>query len=174
MAKPKKRDKVMLFFALTYKSKETLKKVLDEIKEKFGETVLFSEEYNFSHSNYYENEMGEGLKKILVFFETLIERFDLADTKLFTNKLEEKYLSSGNRTINIDPGYLTLHNVVLASCKELPHRLFIGKDIFAEVTLTFKDKEFVDSTTTFPDYKDTSVKDFLKKARALLYKKLKE
>ena len=42
------------------------------------------------------------------------------------------------RPLNLDPGYITLAKLVLASTKDHAHRIYLGQGIFAEVTLLFQ------------------------------------
>ncbi|MBI5756814.1 MAG: DUF4416 family protein [Nitrospirae bacterium] len=57
------------------------------------------------------------------------------------------------RPVNIDPGYITLAKVVLASTKDYSHRVYIGKGIYAEVTLSYENKTFRPFSYTYPDYR---------------------
>ena len=151
-----------------YKDRKILDKSLDILKSIFGDIDLKSNEYKFDFTDYYKEEFGDNLKKRIISFKKLIGRNRLADIKIKTISIEKELSFNGKRRINIDPGYLTLHNLVLASTKELPHRIFIGKGIFAESTLFFKDKEYNGYIHTFKDYKKRAVKDFLIKARSLI------
>ena len=60
--------------------------------------------------------------------------------------------------------------VVLASTKNFYHRIYVGKGVYAEVTLYWKDKEFKKLEWTFPDYRTflyhstlTSIRDIYMK-----------
>ena len=55
--------------------------------------------------------------------------------------------------MNIDPGYLTLFQLVLASAKPFSHRIYLDRGIWAEVTLLFRDGTFETLPWTYPDYK---------------------
>lgn len=165
MAHIKVIPKVKLIIGIMYKDEDICAKMLKLLKIRFGK-ILDSLQYDFTFTDYYDSEMGNSLKKIILVFKRQISRQRLSSIKNFTNKLEDQFSEQGNRKINIDPGYMTMHNVVLASAKELPHRLYIGKGMFGDVVLTFKDNEFHHSDHTFPDYKSQAVKDFLKKWRS--------
>ena len=157
-----------------YKDKDVYDKILDILKKRFGE-VEDSIEYLFDFTDYYEQETGRNLNKKLLAFKELIDRNLLAEIKEWTNELENKFSAKGKRKINIDPGYITEHNVVLASAKEMPHRIYLSRGIFGDVVLIYrkKNKTFQDSEHTFPDYKTEKVKKFLIKVRGT-YRKQKE
>lgn len=169
MSAIKQIPKVKLIEAVMFKDWKIYNSAIKEIKKRFGEIDAESEEYDFNFTNYYDGEMGSGYKKKIISFEKLINRGKLADIKLFTNEIEKKFSEDGKRRINIDPGYLTLHNLVLASAKELPHRIFIGKGIFAESTLTFVNNKWVPSQFTFPEFKsEEKIHKFLLNLRKTL------
>lgn len=151
-------DKVKLFTALLGKNKDVFYQVREKLSSCFGPIEFTSPIYNWSHSKYYEQEMGADLQRIFFFFEQPIEQDNLSDVKNATNEIENFYRSnsgtkSPGRSVNIDPGYLTLAKVVLASTKDYSHRIYIGKGIYAEITLYYINKTFQPLPTTYPDYK---------------------
>jgi len=164
MAYPKLIPKVRLIIGIMYKHQEHCDKVISTLKERFGD-IQDSVEYNFDFTDYYEQETGDRLKKILIIFRNPVSRETLPEIKLWTNDIEDSFRESGKRKVNIDPGYMTAHNVVLASLKEMPHRILLAKGVFGDVVLEYKDNEFHHSIHTFPDYKTELVKEFLKKHR---------
>lgn len=70
--------------------------------------------------------------------------------------------------VNIDIGFLTLENFVLATTKNYSHRIFIGQNIFADLTYHFHQGEFRSLPWTYPDYLDDQKKDFIKWGRSFL------
>ena len=96
--------------------------------------------------------MGKGLTRRFISFSKLIPIQDLYRIKLYTNRLEEKFSVAKHRQINIDPGYLDLAKLVLASTKDYAHRIFLRKGIFAEITLTYRQDSFSRNDWTYPDY----------------------
>lgn len=108
---------------------------------------------NFIHTNYYNDEMGTGLKRKFFSFRKEVPLKNIEKVKLISNKLEKKFSLNNKRTINIDPGYLDLSKFVLFSTKDYSHRIHIGRGIFAEVTLYFKNERFNAWPWTYPDYK---------------------
>lgn len=170
MGKEKNSLPVKLITAIYSNKIELFDAVEEKLNENYGPVDLKSEIFDFSYTDYYEKEMGAGLKKRFISFENLIESVSLSDIKLFTNKLESYHLEGKNRQVNIDPGYLTLAKLVLASTKDFTHRIHVGKGIYAEVTLYYQDKNYRGWPWTYPDYKSEISLSFFQKARALYHK----
>ncbi|MBI5194523.1 MAG: DUF4416 family protein [Nitrospirae bacterium] len=151
-------EKAKLFTALLGKNKDVFYQVREKLSSNFGPIEFTSPIYNWSHSKYYEKEMGTELQRVFFFFEQPIEQEMLSDVKIMTNEIENLYMNNagpGNpqRQVNIDPGYLTLAKVVLASTKDYSHRIYIGKGIYAEPTFRYINKTFQPLQTTYPDYR---------------------
>ena len=114
---------------------------------------------DFSHTDYYAEEMGPGLKRRFISFEKVVDPADLYKVKLVTNRLERRLSSGGKRKINIDPGYLDLSKLVLFSTKDYSHRIYLRKGVYAEVTLFYRDHAFNPWPWTYPDYKTPEYKE---------------
>ena len=74
------------------------------------------------------------------------------DIKRQTNELEWTLAREERRRVNVDPGYVSLGKVVLASTKDHAHRLYLGQGIYGEVTLTYQHGHFRPWPWTYPDY----------------------
>ena len=129
-------------------------------------------------TDYYQDEMGEGIVRKFIFFERLMYPGDLPKAKLFTDRLEHDYAVSDKhrmrRRINIDPGYITEAKVVLATTKDFSHRMYVGSGIFAEVTLRYslRDRCFMPYDYTYPDYRTDQYRQVFNEARELLRRAL--
>ncbi len=137
----------------------------------FGQISLSSPFFDFSETDYYSNQMGNELKLRLYAFSPLIQADSLADLKhraiVLERSAKEELNLALQRPINIDPGYLTGAKYVLASTKDGSHRISLGQDIFAEITLMYRYGAWVDSPWTYPNYRREDYKAFLSQARAL-------
>ena len=107
---------------------------------------------DFGHSDYYKKEMGNNLKRMVIGFKNLIERDRLVEIKIFTNSLEEQFSIEGMRTVNIDPGYISGEHLVLATGKGFYHRPYLGKGVYADLTLVYQQNKFRALEWTYPDY----------------------
>lgn len=153
MSKPQKPTLVKLIISLITGSKDIIKPVLKKLEGKFGSMDILSQKLDFNHTDYYEDEMGKGLFRKLASFEKLIEPDELADIKLFTNSIEDEYMKENQkRAINIDPGYIAMEKMVLASCKNFSHRIYMGKGVYADLTLIYRNRCFNSLEWTFSDY----------------------
>ncbi|OGW40884.1 MAG: hypothetical protein A2Y97_14280 [Nitrospirae bacterium RBG_13_39_12] len=163
-------DPSLLFVGTLYSDEGILNKSKNILEQNFGDILLSSQPASWQYSDYYKDEIGWPLFRQFIFFKTLIDPGFLADIKLKTNTIEDELSSDGKRRINLDPGYLTLFNIVLASTKNYVHRIYLGKGIYAEVTLIFKDGTYNPHLFTYRDYQDKTCIDIFMNARELLKK----
>ena len=143
-----------LIVGLIYAPGTDLKPVYGLLEQRYGRLDYESPEFPFAHTDYYSSEMGSGLKRRFITFEKLVETQDLPDIKLYCNGLEARFLRSGsqNRQVNIDPGLISEPKLILASTKNFTHRIYIGKGIYAEVTLRYIGDTYTALEWTYPDY----------------------
>lgn len=141
-----------LFCGMMYKDNEMYEEAVRELTKSFGEIEAVGEEYDFKFTDYYLGEFGPNLKKRFIVFRNPVDRKDLPKFKLITCKIEKKLSKDHKRTVNMDPGYITQHNVVVASTKEMPHRVYLDKGIFADIQLVLTKKQAYTYRHTFPDY----------------------
>ncbi|MCP4482727.1 MAG: DUF4416 family protein [bacterium] len=160
-------EPVLLFIGVIFSKQDDFSKVREILESKYGKIILFSDNFLFEGTSYYEKEMGGGLLKNFFAFETLIKQSSLAEIKNFSNELETLFSDKGKRYLNIDPGYLNLSKVVLASCKDFAHRIYIGKHIFAEITLSYTKGAYMVLPWTYPDFKNPEYLEFFYKGRKL-------
>ncbi len=159
-------DPVKLVIPMLGTREATLDEAETALATIFGEIDLRSQDMPFSHTRYYEREMGSGLLRRIVSFATLIDPGALADTKRATNDLESDLAVAGQRRVNLDPGYLTAAKLVLATTKNNAHRIYVGKGIFAEVTLAYHDGAYRPWPWTYPDYAEGTYNGILMEIRA--------
>jgi hypothetical protein len=69
------------------------------------------------------------------------------------------------RTVNIDPGVLTPGNVIMASHREFGHRVYLGRGVFAEVTLVYARGRFTQLPWTNADFCDEEAVRFFTDVR---------
>jgi hypothetical protein len=118
----------------------------------FGPLDFESELLPFEHTDYYAAEFGPGLQRLIVAFERLILPNDLPAIKCQTNDLEWSLIEGEQRGVNIDPGYVSLGKMVLASTKDHAHRLYLDRGIYGEITLTYQRGQYRPWPWTYPDY----------------------
>jgi hypothetical protein len=162
-------EPVKLICGFIFGEQEILRQAVERLQVRLSPVDLHSEIFPFTHTNYYEEEMGSGLSRVFVAFQRLIRCEQLPEIKILTNGLEENLAISCagalKRRINIDPGYLETSKLVLASTKNFSHRIYLGRGIYAEVTLQYRNHRFESLPWTYPDYQDARVLEFLRRAR---------
>lgn len=138
---------------------------LKGLEAEFGPLDFLSESLAFDYTDYYKDEFGVGLKRKVASFENPVLPEGLADIKTFTNSLEQGFKEGPKRRINIDPGVLTSHNFILASCKNFSHRVCLSQGVYADLTLIYSGGGFKDLEWTYPDYRDSRMKSILSEIR---------
>lgn len=174
MGKIKNAEKVKTFFSVIYNNKENCDEALNLIEKKLGSIDFKSKELIFTHTKFYQKEMGDNLKRVFITIKPLFEVEDLYKIKILSNEIEKKFLKKDNRNVNLDPGYITLAQIILFSTKNYYHRIYIKKGIYAEVTLYFHDNEFKAFNWTYPDYASLEQREVFKDLRDKYYGQLKE
>jgi hypothetical protein len=178
MGEIKKPEPVLLMTAAFSRYDEAFAWGRETMQAAYGEMALESETFDFNdYTHYYDPTMGTGLKKRFWVFSNLIEPGELPEIKRLTNRQEEAFVREHafpeKRPLNLDPGYVTLGKLVLASTKDHAHRIYLRDGIYAEVTLWWTKKQWKAYPWTFPDYASGIYFPFLRQCRELLYDKLR-
>jgi len=149
------------------------------LSAEYGAIDIASDAKPWSITDYYRDEMGTHLFRKFIFFKKLIDPGALSSVKIFTNSIEKRFsvedTVGSRRRINIDPGYVTEAKVVLASTKDFSHRLYVGDNIYAEVTLSYSSSErsFMHLPHTYFDFRTETYKLMFNASREALREALK-
>ncbi|MHC4553523.1 MAG: DUF4416 family protein, partial [Planctomycetota bacterium] len=137
-----------------------------------------SDVYPFDMTEYYVDEAGAKMVRQFAAFETLIDPGRLAAIKHETNRMEQDFADSLDtpypRPVNLDPGYVEPSKLVLASTKNFAHRIYIGEQMYAEVTLTYNKGTWESFPFTFPDFKSGRYDAFLNTVRQQVVTQLRD
>jgi len=174
MSRPQTPTPAKLVIGLFMKEKSLVSLVAKELAEKFGPVDIISSWFPFDFTTYYESEMGKPLFRRMLSFKTLIKQSALSQIKITTNEMELKYSKNGKRMVNLDPGYLLRERFVLATGKNYTHRIYIGRNIYADLTLIYTKGEFQKLPWTYPDYADKKMLTYLQQVRSKYVTDLKE
>lgn len=167
MGTVKQPQPVKLFIGLIFREESLLLGVSEALIEEFGPMDLESQTSSFNHTDYYEREFGPELLRKFASFKRLIHREQLAEIKRWTNRLELTHASKAKkRSVNIDPGYIEASKLVLATTKNYAHRIYLGRGIYAEVTLRYRRGTFQPLEWTYPDYRMDTYINFFNRVRA--------
>lgn len=140
----------------------------------YGLIDFESELLPFDHTDYYTAEFGRGLQRQVVSFERLVHPSELPAIKNQTNTLEHSLALGGQRRVNIDPGYVALGKLVLASTKDHAHRIYLDDGVYAEGTLTYQRGRFRPWPWTYPDYGSSRYCELFGEIRELYKAQLKQ
>ena len=170
MARPRVARPVKLIVGLLSGDPDLLRRARQLLVREHGEVDLESELWPFDQTDYYEAEMGRDLRRQFLCFEGLVPPRSIAETKLQTNELETRIaedclLPDRPRPVNIDPGYLDLAKLVLATTKDHGHRIYLDLGIYAEVTLHYRDGAWQPWPWTYPDYRQPGYHAFFDRVR---------
>jgi hypothetical protein len=174
MSQPHEPDPVKLITSMFSPEKDLLETVIVEISKVYGTIDWISPELCFDRTKYYAREMGWPLHRRFASFSELIPPDLLVEIKLKTNEIENKYLREGNRLVNIDPGYISPERLILATGKNYVHRVYLGKGIYADLTLVFQRGSFCALNWTYPDYAAPDIIGVFNKIRGKYMEQLKE
>lgn len=146
-------EPVKLIVGLLSRRQELLSEGAARLTREFGVIDERSEPVPFDYTSYYRDELGEQPWRQFLAFANLIDPGTLAAVKTRTNTLEHEWAAGGRRPLNLDPGYISLTKLVLATTKNYWHRIYIGQGIYAEATLPFRGGAFRPQEWTYPDYR---------------------
>ena len=174
MSKLKEPPLVVLFISIIFNKDSELDNCISDLVSEYGDPDLRSNILDFEFSDYYNEEMGNNLSRTFISFKKLISRDKIVDIKIYSNILEDKYSVGGNRTINLDPGYLSAEHLVLSTGKGFSHRPYLGKGVYADLTLLFQDGRFKSLEWTYPDYKTEKIQNYFYELRELYLDRLRK
>ena len=174
MGEPKEPKPVRLFMSLMAAEETALHQALKDLEQAFGKVDFVSERFPFNQTDYYTEEMGDPLFRHFVTFDGLIPPSSLPEVKRSTNRIEEKCATrEGKRQINIDPGYLCLEHLILATTKGYSHRPYLRDGIYADLALIYRNKSFEPLEWTYPDYRQPEVISLFNELRKTYFEALK-
>ncbi|MFO0939381.1 MAG: DUF4416 family protein [Pirellulales bacterium] len=141
------------------------------IEANWGAIALTSQPFEHDETGYYADEMGQPIVKQFIVVAELFDPASLADRKVQSNDWEQQLSSSGQfsvaRPVNIDPGYLMLGKLILASTKDRAHRIYLRDGIYAEECLYYVGG-WQSRPWTYPDYQRADYQKFFSEVRELL------
>jgi hypothetical protein len=168
MLKVSQASRGLLFGSFLFRKDLHSKDSLQEVWEKnYGQSFSFVPDQNPLNA-YYSKEMGHDLSRIFFITTSTFERDYLLSSKLLALEWEQNWSVEGKRLVNVDTGFLSLENFLLATTKNYSHRIYIGQNLFADLTYYFHQSELQSLPWTYPDYLDDQKKDLFLWARSFL------
>jgi hypothetical protein len=152
MGIPKAFGKELLVMGVLLSSGASADALLELLRRDFGPIEESSPEEAFHWTNYYDKEMGEGIRRFYLLFGNRVDPQDLARIKIRTDELETSFSGQEKRRVNLDPGLLAPGRLVLATTKDRAHRIALSDGIYAELTLIYQNHAFRALPWTYPDW----------------------
>lgn len=174
----KEPSPVKLIVGILASDERCLTAAREAVLASFGPADLVSEVWPFTQTDYYADELGPTVLRQFLSFERLVHPGDLAEIKHRTNAIERQLATSLGlpypRPVNLDPGVIEPSKLILASTKNFAHRIYIGRKMYAEVTLVFDKGHWRPLPYTFPDYHRPEYQEFFSRVRSRLVQQLRE
>ena len=156
---------VTFFIGLIYREEPPAEAACAGMSALLGEVGLRSPAVPFAATDYYRGEMGAPLRRRFVAFRPWQPPERLPEAKIAAMELEERLAAGSRRTVNIDPGYLSAANVVIATAKNHYHRVPLRDGVYAHLEYVLKDGRLQFLPWTYPDFKSEAYLDFFNRLR---------
>lgn len=174
MAKPQAVDPVKLFAAVLWVQPNPLQSAMESLRSNWGEIDFEGADYPFDITDYYESEMGGGLKRRLVSFRKLALPDCLSSAKHICNEIEDRLSGEKGRSVNLDIGYLDHNKIVLASFKGAGQKIYLTDGVWADMVARYRGGRYCPFEWTFPDFRDGRYDHELIQIRQIYLKQLRD
>jgi hypothetical protein len=147
---------------------EAASSAIQAFAQLFGRLAYTSEPISFGWTDHYRAELGERPVRRFVALRDPMDPSELPRLKRATTRMEVTLARPGKpREVNVDPGVVNAHQLVLASTKPRGHRIYLGQGIFADLMLLWEQDRFRALPWTYPDYADDGVRELFGRMRQL-------
>jgi Domain of unknown function (DUF4416) len=174
VARPQAADPVKLFVAVLWVQSEPLQSAMDSLRSNWGEIDFEGADYPFEITDYYESEMGRGLKRRLASFRQLVPPDSLSAAKHICNGIEDQASGEKGRLVNLDIGYLDHNKIVLASFKGAGQKIYLTDGVWADMVARYRRGRYCAFEWTFPDFRDGRYDHELIQIRQIYLKQLRD
>jgi len=106
MAQIAEPDNAKLICGMISSQENLFESAQERLESLYGAACISSEIIPFDFTDYYQQQMGDGLLRKFIAFDRLIDPSELSEIKRATNDIEAEIARSGQveRPINLDPG----------------------------------------------------------------------
>jgi hypothetical protein len=169
MSQPLEPAPVLRICSCLIGDRSLLPAVEAELVRAFGDVALKSPAFPFDDSDYYRE-----IERFWYCFGALCGAEFLPDARRTTGRIEASFAVDGKRRVNLDPGYLDLGKLVLASLKQAPDKIYMGRGVWAHTCLRYRFGELTAPDHSFADFRDGRFNGFILEARKLYKSLLRE
>ena len=118
--------------------------------------------------------MGDKLARSIVSFQLPVSPGELVNFKQECVELEQELAGeAGNRSANLDAGYLDHGKLVLASLKPAGQKIYLGRGVYADLVARYGGGKYRPFEWTFPDFTAGVYDEDLAKIRQLYLQQLR-
>lgn len=168
MAEIKPFPPVKLICGIISSEDAYFQKAEERLAELFGAIDSRSPRFDFDLTEYYDAQMGRGLKRAFLGFERLLDPAGLSGIKIRTNALEAEIraeFGEEKRIVNLDPGYITQSALIMATAKDFSHRIPLRDGIYGHLEFLFTRSGIRRLDWTYPDFANEGYQRFFVELR---------
>lgn len=159
-------EPVKLLALVLWREADALEEALRRLSGLWGDADFQGPDRPFDATDYYEREMGTGLQRRIISFAALVSSESLVLRKLEAAGVEDALRGLRGRRVNIDPGYLDVHKVVLASFKPGAPKVHLGRGVHADIVCRYSKGRFQPLEWSFGDFRSGTYDEELTAIRA--------
>jgi hypothetical protein len=168
---------VKLLCGIITAKEDYFRKSEERLVAAFGPVDGRSPRFEFDQTDYYEAQMGTGLKRSFISFERLIDPESLSEIKIRTNDLENEIrreFRAELRIINLDPGYITPAALIMATAKNFSHRIPLRSGIYGHLEFLYTKTGIRKLDWTYPDFAKEGYQSYFLALRKRFLAQIKE
>lgn len=166
-----------LILGVLFAKKDLVEPALEEFSTTMNGVQRQSALHVFDETTYYQAEMCHGQQTTLwrkfISFSGMVSLEESIFWKKRSQAVENRFRLNNKRQINLDPGYVDLHKVVLLSAKEGGHKVYLGQNVWADMVLMKKKGGYESFPWTFPDLRSHQYDEWFLNVRTDFKKELK-
>jgi hypothetical protein len=169
MSEPISPAPVLYVLGVLYRDRAAWLGVRAEVEALLGTIGEETAPIPFPFTDYYDAEMGGAPTRVYAWAGGPRTPEDLPRVKQATNAIEARTRSASGRTLNLDPGYVDEHHLILATGKPHAARPYLAHGLYAYIALVSGKGGFAPLPWTFPDYREPATIAFFDRVRARLF-----
>ncbi len=165
--------KAKFFVSIIYSSDDILSDLEKRLIKKFGIIDYRTRSFPYVSGEFFRDK-GPAQHRVFLSFVKLMKRERIVSVKKYTTGLEQRFMKQERQGAKIDPGYLTLSNVFIATGRDYFHRAYIGKGVYLENEYRYVGKRYQPWEWTPPDLHKPENVFFFHEIRVLYQRQLGE